>query len=551
MSTQKAPPAPVLDSGTRLAHARRAARLSQVELASRLGTSGWWVDQVEAGTLDPGSRLGAIAAVTGVDEAWLRSPTHAPSKESAASEVLPSLGVIGKWLVLATIATLVTVRFFTEVVPLVPRALNFIDIPIFLALVFASTLSPPRSLSGRTYLHVGVPACALLLLSGASAIVNANRVAPAPLLVFVYGFLAPLALYAAVYRVWPSGSARSLSRVLVALGLVQLVVVAVIDLPRFISSGNPDEIAGTFGTNAYQLVFFLLLVAALLAGIFTLEPSRAIARFAPIFIIAIFIVILLAQYRALLATTVVGLVVVGILLGRQARGVIAGVLIVIAFTLAFSYVAANFPKLKLETTATTLSQSPWSYARERLEAGRPVAGLYRDYPLTIAVGSGPGTFSSRAWQTFANADSASASNVQGGYAQRLTGGVYETDVSKKYVAPQRQEGVVIEGSRALSSPFSSYLGLAAEVGLLGLALVVGVYIVVLLRSFHIARREIADAVPGDPVPALALATTIGFLTLLQMGFLENWLEVTRITFIVWAIFAVVCKEVDSRSTAAS
>ena len=104
----------------------------------------------------------------------------------------------------------------------------------------------------------------------------------------------------------------------------------------------------------------------------------------------------------------------------------------------------------------------------------------------------------------------------------------------------------MEGSRALSSPYSSYLGLAAEVGLSGLVLMVGVYLAALLRSFSIARREIAGATPGDPVPALALATTIGFLTLLQMGFLENWLEVTRITFIVWAMFAVVARRSTPR-----
>jgi hypothetical protein len=49
------------------------------------------------------------------------------------------------------------------------------------------------------------------------------------------------------------------------------------------------------------------------------------------------------------------------------------------------------------------------------------------------------------------------------------------------------------------------------------------------------------------VPALALATTVAFLTLLQMGILENWFEVTRVTFIAWAMFAVVCKELDARA----
>ena len=111
------------------------------------------------------------------------------------------------------------------------------------------------------------------------------------------------------------------------------------------------------------------------------------------------------------------------------------------------------------------------------------------------------------------------------------------------------------GDRGIESvstlPYSSYLGLAAEVGLLGLALVLGIYVAALLRIGRITKREIAIATGSDPVPALAVATTIGFLTLLQMGFLENWLEVTRITFLVWLMFAVVAKELDSRTLPAA
>jgi len=535
--------------GARVAAARRNRGMTQRDLAHALGVSSWTVDRIESGTADGGRYLSSIADVTHANREWFATADGAGQRRTRGS-VVPHLGVVGRNLVLGSIVLLVTIRFFTEVVPVLPRAANFIDIPIFLVIVLAA-MSMTSSRPGPAYLRVGLPAAAFLVLAIASATINSDRALPAPVLVFVYGFLAPFAVYAAIYRIWPPGSAGSLSRVLVWLGLLQLAIVALIDLPRFAPSGNPDLISGTFGTNAYQLVFFLLVVATLLFGIFTLEPRRKVARFVPFLILAIFAVILLAQYRALLATTVVTMLVVSILLGTRLRGVLVAILAVLAFGVAFSYVAASFPGLRLEATATTLTQSPSTYAIQRYQATRPVAGLYRDYPLAIAVGSGPGTFSSRAWQTFANADSTSTSNVQGAYAQRLTGGAYETDVSKKYVAPQRQEGAVIEGSRALSSPHSSYLGLAAEVGLLGLALVVGVYLAALLRSFRIARREIADAIFGDPVPALALATTIGFLTLLQMGFLENWLEVTRITFIVWAIFAVVTKEIDSRSAAAS
>jgi hypothetical protein len=531
--------------GAQVAAARRARGMTQRDLAQALGTSLWTVDRMERGTGDVGRYLSSIADVTHTSPDRFADSTAGVAQPSATA-TMQHLGEVGKNLVLSSIVLLVTIRFFTEVVPVMPRAANFIDIPVFVALVLAA-MSMASGRLGPAYVRVGFPAAAFLLLVLASATINSHRALPAPVLVFVYGFLAPLAVYAAVYRIWPPGSAGSLSRMLVGLGVLQLVIVALIDLPRFAASGNPDLISGTFGTNAYQLVFFLLVVATLLAGIFALEPERRVTRFVPFLVLAIFAVILLAQYRALLATTVVAMLVVSVFLGTHFRGVLASIFALLAFVLAFSYVAPSFPVLRLETTATTLTQRPSAYAAERYEATRPVAGLYRDYPLAVAVGSGPGTFSSRAWQTFANAASTSSSNVQGGYAQTLTGGVYETDVSERYVTPQLREGAVIEGSRALSSPYSSYLGLAAEVGLLGLAIMVGLYIAALLRSSRLARQEIADAIPGDPVPALALATTIGLLTLLQMAFLENWLEVTRVTFIVWAMFAVVTKELDSRS----
>jgi O-antigen ligase len=186
-----------------------------------------------------------------------------------------------------------------------------------------------------------------------------------------------------------------------------------------------------------------------------------------------------------------------------------------------------------------------------LKAARPVERLFSDHPEYVITGSGPGTFSSRAWQTFANAGSMSQSNVQGGYAQKLTGGLYQTDVSQKYISSQAKDLAVIQGSRAPSSPNASYFSLAAEVGILGLALMAGLYVTAFLRSFHRTRREVGHARRDDPLPALALATTIAFLTLLQMGVLENWFEVTRVTFVAWAMFAVVCKELDARAKEAT
>jgi hypothetical protein len=525
--------------------------MTQRDLAEAIGVTPWLIDRIESGTANVGRYAAAVADATEMSRDWLMpARPGAPQLGSRTGfSELPHLGAVGRNLVLGSITLLVSVRFFSEVVPVAPRAANFIDIPIFLTLILAA-MFVPSTRRGPTYLRIGLPAAAFLVLAVASATLNSGRTAPAPVLVFLYGFLAPLAVYAAVYRIWPPREAGSLSRLLVWLGLLQLAVVGLVDLPRFATSGgNPDLISGTFGTNAYQLVFFLLLVAALLAGIFTLEPGRRVARFAPILILAIFAVTLLAQYRALLATTVVAMVVLGILLGRRLRGVVAVTLALVAFGVAFSYVASSYPGLRLQSTAATLTQSPWTFVEARLKAARPVERLYTDHPEYVVIGSGPGTFSSRAWQTFASAGSTSRSNVQAGYAQTLSGGLYQTDVSQKYVTSLVLP--VIQGSRALSSPFSSYFSLAAEVGIFGLALMAGLYIAAFVRSFGRARQEVTQARRNDPVPALALATTIAFLTLLQMGVLENWFEVTRVTFIAWTMFAVVSKELDARAEEAT
>ena len=378
-------------------------------------------------------------------------------------------------------------------------------------------------------------------------IVNSSRIAIAPVLAFIYLFLAPLGIYSAIHRLWPVGNTLALSRLIVGLGIVQLLVVGLVDVPRFASTRNPDEISGTFGTNPYQLVFFLFVFVSLLVGLAVFEPRRPAARFAPILIVASFVTILLAQYRSLLVGTAVAMIAVAVLIGRWIRGTTVIAVIVIAFAGTFYYVEKKLPELKLELAASSLATSPGTYVSGRLGVFENVFRLYTDIPSTMVVGSGPGTYSSRAWQTFATADSPSQSNVAGGYARRFTGGqVYTSDVSEKYVAPQIA-GPIVQGSHAVSSPYSSYASLLAEIGLIGFALICIVYFRAFGRSWQIARGPSSAPARSDALPAVALATTIAFLTLLQLAVLENWLEVTRATFLAWAFLAIASKEFEAKT----
>ena len=108
--------------------------------------------------------------------------------------------------------------------------------------------------------------------------------------------------------------------------------------------------------------------------------------------------------------------------------------------------------------------------------------------------------------------------------------------------PQLQNAPTFLGSRALNQPFSSYVSLLAEVGVFGFVLMVGIYGSALLRSGRMALMAMRNSEPGDPLPALLLASTIAFLVLLQMAFLQNWLEVTRVTIPSWILLAVSAKE---------
>jgi transcriptional regulator with XRE-family HTH domain len=536
--------------------ARRSAGLTEKALAERLGVSLWELERLEKGEIDPSPYAKALEEHTGRPRSSFRADglvepsSEEPTVERPAGarpDLISPAERTGERLVLTSIVALVVVRFLTEVLPVVPRAANFIDIPIVAVLVVAALFRPPARESGDLLSRwVPILGFAFLALSAVAAVINPSRVDIAPALVFVYGVLSPLLVYGAVRRLWPVGRALAVSRLLIALGVLQIVVVALIDIPRFVGANNPDVITGTFGTNAYQLVFFLLLFVTLLAGIYTHERERPVARFAPLLIVLSLVIIVLAQYRGLLVTTGLCLLLSAVILGaRRSRGVIVVGTALLAFMAALAFGSAKLPVLKLHQT---LNQDPASLASQRLKIAGQVERLYNDEPQYIFTGTGPGTFSSRGWQTFAESDSGSESNVAGSYALKLTGGqVYHTDVSDRYVEPLLQRGgKAIAGSLAVTSPFSDYIAVAAEVGFFGLLLLVliyaGSFVAVLRRTIAAVRSPL----PSDPLPALLLTTTIAFLALLQMGFLENWLEVTRLTFIAWALLAISTKEFDAR-----
>jgi O-antigen ligase len=285
------------------------------------------------------------------------------------------------------------------------------------------------------------------------------------------------------------------------------------------------------------------------AGISTFEPQRRVARFGPLIFAVTFLVIFLAQYRALIVSTALTIVAIVLMLRyASGKGVLVGAAIILAFMTGLGYVATRFPEFRILPTIEAIRDDPGSFVRSRLAPASDVASLYGDDPRFVATGTGPGTFSSRAWRTFAEVgDPASAEGAAQPYAAALTGGEpYRTDVSDRYVVPRLKTATAVLGSIALSSPFSSYVALLAEVGVIGFVLMVAIYARATLESWRIADLSIRTQNTGDPLPALALATFVAFLLLVQMAVLENWWEVARVTVPSWIMLAVCTKEFAAR-----
>lgn len=541
--------------GSRVKEARRAAGLDEKELAQRLGISLWDLERMEDGVKAPWDYLPELEKHTGRGEEWFI--TDAPPAEEVEPEEPEVEEFEPRWrrlrdlpwpvkLVGGSLVALMTVRFFTEIVPVLPRLANVIDVVILpILLVGASAVRGEgrRDELSRWLVPLGTLFLALCIIS---AVTNPSRVEIGPALVFVYGILSPLVFYLVVYRLWVPGHARLVTRTIVALGVLQLFVVALFQVPKFLGNPNPDVISGTFGTNAYQLVFFLLIAIVTTTCIFTWERRTRVARWAPLLVPAMFGVMILAQYRAALAIVVLTLLIVAFFLGATTgrRGIIAGASAVAAFGIAIALGAQNVPILKL---SETLRLNPVHIAAERAKVFNQLDPIYSDTPRFMLTGTGPGTYSSRGFETFAGAGSTSQSNAVGSYVLDLTGGqVYNTDVSRKYLPNPHLTQNTVSGSYAVTSPFASYVSIPAEVGIFGLLAILGVYGVAFVSSVGRVVRLGKRVIPGDPLPALMLAPVVALFVLLQLGILENWFEVTRLTFLAWGLLAIANKEYNHR-----
>jgi len=442
------------------------------------------------------------------------------------------------WFLATIVIERFVTRLFTEKLGWLPDWANFLDYPM-LVLFAAYVLRRIRGRRGASKeTGFGLLASFLIINIGISMLVNLDRLHPGAASLFIMGLLEPLAFMALAYRLNPHREVvGALAKVLVFVGWLQIVVVGIMDVPTFLVTRNPDLISGTFGKNAYQLTFFLLTWNALVLSDKAETRQRALRQVSILMIqAAIVVIILLAQFRSFLPFTAVTWIVTYIVVNqRPMRGFVAA-----AFggsLLVGLFVAVNglFPELKWGEVFELADRTDEVYESGKFQAVLNFGHLIADQPGVLAVGTGPGTYASRGFRTFSIAGEGDVVNRI--YRDLFNSDYYVTDVAARYTLPV--ERYFAFGAATTAVPWFSYLAIPAELGLPGLAIVLAIYGKAIVVSWNASRKAIWTR-------PLAQWVLIGLVLLLQMAFLENWLEVSRLTVPVWLVFGVVLAQVQTK-----
>ncbi len=443
------------------------------------------------------------------------------------------------WLLSTSLVLIICIRFLSESVGLLPGVVQFVDVPLTMLVALCGLLGFVRGGLYEDGLRLRAILFLFVLVFFVSWLTNTTRVGFLPAMMFMYGFAAPL-VFAIVIMNARLGrdNIELVVRAFFWLGVLELATGILYGVPRFLATGNPDFVSGTFGENAYQFTYFLgMWFMYLLAGVSIRSGKKRRGQGIAVGLaaVAVFGLFYAAQYRAMLVFfTLVILLTLWVSPARLSRRALQTILISAVSVVTLVVIGTTFPTLKLLQVFDLFKDSSPIVQSGKVEVAENVLKMYQSMSHTAVVGSGPGTFSSRAYVTFAG-EADPTKDSAGPLAASLMGGQrYSTDVATRYVLTIRQKP--IQGGTTASSARSSYTSLAAETGLAGLLVYLAAYVLALAYSY---RRLVAAARAGDVLSLkVAFACFGGILLLLIQALFDNWLDTTRVAIPLWTLIGL-------------
>ena len=437
---------------------------------------------------------------------------------------------VGMFALLLT--SVVLVRAFTETIPVLPHVFEYaydllLPVGIIAVLLPKVRRNRPVHFHGLMY-FLGVFGLVWIFSSMLNRDVHFISAA-AFLVMHLEG---PLWFLIMANLPWEKGDLENCARIFAIFATLQ-VVLCLVQIPYGLLVGNPDVVSGTFGQNNSQLAFFLALFTFYLLARYAfgrITLTRLVG-----FLLGTIVVFFAAGFRSIWVSYFLTSALLVMVSGKLSRRQISAVVITMAIVCALAVATVGQAVERFaDIFQVELSQVG------KVEAAASVWSLYKENGMFAAVGCGPGTFSSRAWSTFTRIGDFGAidftvfddANWGSGPSSGLA--IYRPGYySAEYIMPIYRKPVALLGSITIDGPFTSYVSLFAEVGVLGAGALLGSYVFTAFSLWRVFKFH------GNVTASiLALAAIGGVVLLFQMSVFDNWLEVGRVTIPVWVLAAI-------------
>jgi len=450
-------------------------------------------------------------------------------------------------LLYALLISNVVLRLFTNKLGILPKALNIADVFITIWLVLLSLrYSLPTSGQGRTFSFGGrLVAFNFVILAG--AVLNLKFFhAPAALSQFIM-WNEPLMLFLAITRLpFTTAQMDGLRRLLVRLIVIEIVA-GVLQVPIYLSTGQTEDIIGTFYGNAEQYQGFIMLGVFYLLGRQRDEPESSRKLWA--MICGVLVLILLIDNKASWLGVMVSILFVLYLQGRAGALWFLRPRYILPLLLLFAGGVYVVTKISPSLGKFSGLVEAWNSGNFRnlgkVKAYDDILHAFDKQWHMALVGSGPGNFYSRSGTQFyllgmsLNQTDYRTVKVFSSRTSNSMGGVISLSTKPPFYEHFYEDREIYRiGSAQVDSPFSSYAALVGETGIIGTLLYLSIY-VGLLRRLVAAVKEPYSLRPQFYPLAMA---GIGLLIYMMVdsGY-NNWLETGRMTTIAWALAGLLLK----------
>ena len=447
----------------------------------------------------------------------------------------------------------VTLKFFTNHLNVIPRIFNVVDVMI--VLIFLFLFIAYRSKNSAKFRFKNV--LKYLLLFNAvmffGTLLNLDYFYYKPAISQIIMFNEPIILFLILVNLRFSIRDIEMFRKLLLFLISFEVIIGVMQLPTYITTGQSESLMGTFQHNAEQYAAFIMLGIFYLIGKAQIYPQKKGYYFT--IIIGILVMVLIIDNKASWLGVAASIFYLLDRISRQDSGATHRVKHIIIFAIlcviCFSVVIRNSRSIHKFGGLREAWHTGNFLNIGKIKAYRDVFAAYHNHPHMLFIGSGPGTFYSRAGRRFYNISESMYSEYSPLFHERETEQVYRTSDSMSGVIKRTltnpfykqfydNDKIYGLGSGTTDEPFSSYAGLLGETGIIGTFLYLAIYITILKKlSFYLNRyKEDQNIYP-------LIAACLGCLAYtMVLSLYRGWFEVGRMTTILWSMIAMVVTYVE-------